>query len=88
MLDKFKKELVNKREIYLRIKVNSSAGKAQVKEVMSDNTVKIDVAKPPIRGKANQELVKFLAREFKVSKENVKIISGARERIKLIRINK
>ncbi len=54
---------------------------------MEDNTVKIDVAARPVKGKANKELIKFLAKEFDVMEENVIIISGAGEKTKLIKVS-
>ena len=86
MLDKLKQQLNNKGEVYLRIKVRPGAAKTAIKEIMEDETIKIDVAALPIKGKANQELIKFLADEFAVLKNNVKIISGTGKRVKLIKI--
>jgi len=94
MLSNFKKQLDKKGEVYLRIKVRTGAGETAVRNILEDasagstrvETIKMDIAAPPIKGKANQELIKFLAREFEVSGKNVKIISGAGERLKLIKI--
>ena len=88
MLLNLKKFLKNKNELYLRVKVRPGSAKNTVKEIMADETIKIDISAPPVKGKANQELIKFLAREFKIDKNNVKIISGAGERVKLIKIQK
>ncbi|MBA3047493.1 DUF167 domain-containing protein [Patescibacteria group bacterium] len=82
----FKKQLKNKKEVYLRVKARPNSAKSEIGELMSDETVKINIAALPVKGKANQELIKFLAREFEVDKNNIKIISGARERIKLVKI--
>jgi len=85
-------ELINKidkeGETYLRIKVRPNASRNEVREEMGDGTWKINIAAVAERGKANEELIKFLAKEFKLRKENVKIISGAGEHIKLIKIIK
>lgn len=86
MIAKFKKQFHEKGEIYLRVKVRAGAGETAVREILEDETIKIDIAAPPVKGKANQELMKFLAREFEVSGKNVKIISGAGERVKLIKV--
>ena len=80
-LSEFKRQLRRAGEIYLRIKVRPQATATKVKDLMSDQTIKIDVAAPPVKGKANAELIKFLAQEFAVTKENIKIISGAGERV-------
>jgi len=86
MFSKLKKLYLEKGEVYLRVKVRPNAAKTRVKEIMADETVKIDLAAAPVRGKANQELIKFLAGQFAVVVSNVKLISGAGERVKLVKI--
>ncbi len=86
MLELYKRQLKNRGELYLRVKVRPGAVRTTVIKVMDDETIKIDIAAPPIKGKANQELIKFLAKEFDILKNNVKIVSGAGERVKLIKI--
>lgn len=88
MLDNFKKQFKAKGEIYLKIKVRPGAGASAVKEVMEDGVIKIDIAAPAVKGKANAELVIFLAKEFGVLKNNVKIISGAGDKLKLVKVVK
>lgn len=55
--------------------------------VMDDETVKIRIAAPPEKGKANKELIKFLSKELSVSKEQITIISGKTEPVKLVKIS-
>lgn len=86
MLSKFKEQLNKKGEVYLKIKVRPGKSKTSVKDVMDDEAVKIDVAAAPEKGKANQELIKFMAKEFEISRKNVIIISGAKEKVKLVKI--
>ena len=86
MLNDFKKNLKNNKEVYLRVKARPGAGKTEIKGVLDDETIKINISALPVKGKANKELVNFLAKEFDVLKNNVKIISGAGERIKLVKI--
>ena len=82
-------EKLNKKgEIYLTIKVRPGAPKTELKEILANETLKIDVSQPPEKNKANQELIKFLAKNFSVSKNNVKIISGQNEKTKLIKVIK
>ena len=88
MLREYKKQLAGKNELYLRIKVNPGSPKTLVKAILDDETIKIDVAVMPIKGEANRELIKFLAKEFAVNANNVKIINGKASRIKLIKIVK
>ena len=72
----------------MRLKVLPGASKTKIREIMEDETIKIDVAAVPEKGKANKELIKYLAKEFGVNKENIKILSGISRRIKLIKIVK
>ncbi|MFH0951170.1 MAG: DUF167 domain-containing protein [bacterium] len=88
MLSALKKILDRDGELYLRIKVRANASQTAIKQIMINQTVKIDVAAPPVRGQANQELMKYLAKEFAISKNNVKLIAGAGEPIKLIKLVK
>lgn len=50
------------------------------------DAVKIRIQAPPVEGKANAELVAFLAKAFGVSKRAIEIISGELNRHKRVRI--
>ncbi len=93
MLNKYKKELEEGKEVYLRIKVFPGSNKTIIKEIKTDNienknveTLVVDVKSSAEKNKANQDLLKFLAKEFGVLEKNISIISGASSRIKLIKI--
>ncbi len=89
MLISYKNQLKEKGEVYLRVKVKPNAAINKITKLLSDKdhqTIKIDIAAPPVRGKANQELITLIAREFSINKNNIKIISGAGERLKLVKI--
>lgn len=88
MLLEIKNKLKEKGEVYLRVKARPGASKNEIKEIMADGSIKIDISAPPVGGKANKELIKFLSQEFVVPKDNIKIISGAGDKIKLIKIVK
>ena len=81
-------QLNNKGEAYLAIKVVPSSARTEFREIMADGTYKIAIAAAPEKGKANTELIKFLAKEFVVFKSRLVIISGAGERTKLVKITK
>ena len=87
MLDEFKKKLGKDGALYLKIKVRPGAAETKVKEIMADGTIKIDIAAPAEKGKANLELIKFLAGEFSINVDRVGIVSGAGEKTKLIKIS-
>ncbi|WP_299197404.1 DUF167 domain-containing protein [uncultured Amphritea sp.] len=54
---------------------------------LHDDSVKIRITAPPIEGKANAHLVKFLAKQFGVAKSSVTILSGELGRQKRVRID-
>jgi len=88
MLEKFKQQLAEKKEVYLRVKVSPGAPLTCLKQIMADETLKIAVAAPAQKGKANAELIKFLRVEFDVDKDNIKILVGAGDPLKLVKIIK
>lgn len=71
---------------YLRVKVLPKSPKNEVVDIMDDDTVKIRIKAVPEKGKANKELVRFLAKELDLPKERVQIISGKNDPLKLIKI--
>lgn len=62
--------------------------KTEAKEILGDGTIKVDVGATPTKGRANKELLKFLAREFGVIQKKISILSGHGAKIKLIKILK
>ena len=54
----------------------------------SSAILKIKIAAPPEKGKANIALIAFLSETFKVPKKNVTIISGQTAVLKTIEIKK
>ena len=73
--------------LHLRIKVIPRAGVTKVRGRMADNTVKIALRAPPTEGRANAELLKFLAEEFGTHHSSISILSGISSRKKLIAID-
>lgn len=75
---------------YLRIKVIPKSSKSEIVEIMKDGegeeTIKIRIKAVPEKGKANEELIKFLSKELKLPRENFKILSGKTEQLKLIKV--
>ncbi len=61
--------------------------KAKKNEVVGveGGVLKVRIAAPPVRGKANEALVEFLAQALGVKKRQVEIASGQRVRNKTVR---
>ncbi len=88
MLKELIKKLNKEGEVYFKTKVNPGSIKTEIKSIMDDGSFKINVKAIPEKGKANIELIKFLSKEFEISKNNVKVISGVSDHRKLIKITK
>ena len=86
MLTDLKQKLLDKGEVRLLIRVTTNADKTLWRGQMADGAFKVAIAAVPEKGKANLELIKFLAQEFNVLKDQVVITSGASDHAKLIRI--
>ena len=49
-----------------------------------DGSLKVKVAAPPEKGKANKELTEFLAKTFDLNKSNVTVVAGRHSRDKQV----
>ena len=70
----------------IAIRVTPRAKKSQIVSILSDSTIKIKLAAPPVEGKANEELIRFLAKVFKVRKSELEIVAGKTGRDKLVTV--
>jgi uncharacterized protein (TIGR00251 family) len=68
----------------LRVKVIPRSAKTEIVGPMADGTLKIKIAAPPEKGKANEELIRFLAAHYGVKK--VEILSGHTAALKIVRL--
>ncbi len=65
------------------VKVIPRASKNEVLKI-SDGEYKVKVTAPPVGGKANDMLLKILAKHFNVAKSSLQIIGGKSTRKKII----
>lgn len=73
--------------LVLVLKITPKAPQTAWAGALDDGTIKVRVAAPPEKGKANDELVRFLARQLNVPPANVEILSGATARRKQVRVS-
>jgi len=74
---------------FLNIKVKAAAKNNAIKEfIVIDNVpyLKISIKSLPERGKANEEIVNYLAQEWKLSRSNLEIAKGHTNTLKTILI--
>lgn len=74
--------------IILRVRLTPNSSCCKVNGVFvdpnGDEWLKVSVISVPEKGKANQELIKFLASKLKISKSDLQIIGGELDRYKKI----
>jgi len=75
---------VNDEKVSIRIKAQPSASKNEFCEIYGDDAIKIRIKAPAVEGAANKELVKFLAKSFKVSKSDILFKTGQNSKIKIV----
>jgi len=69
--------------VQIQVKPNS---RASLLEQNEDGTWLAQIKSPPVDGKANEELIGLVAKQFGCRKAEVSIKSGGSSRIKLIQI--
>ncbi|WP_293647216.1 DUF167 family protein [Thiolapillus sp.] len=72
-------------DLLLFLKIQPRAGKDAFGEIMEDSR-KLRIKAPPVDGKANAYLIKYLAKTFRVTRKQVIIESGLGSKHKRIRI--
>ncbi len=72
-----------KGELLLALHIQPGSAKARVAGLYGER-LKIAVAAPPVAGKANKDVVKFLAKVFAVPVKNIAVIRGQTSRQKTV----
>jgi len=73
-------------DIILKVYLQPKSSKNEMVGPYRDG-IKVKVTAPPIEGKANEALIRFLAKEFRISPSCIEIIRGHRSREKTLRIS-
>jgi hypothetical protein len=73
------------KEAKIRVKVTPGASKNQIVG-FEDGFVRIKVAAPPVKGKANKALRDYLAKRLRIKKGDIEIASGEHSRVKTVSI--
>ncbi len=71
--------------ILLTLHVQPGAKRSEVSGLHGD-ALKIRLAAPPIEGRANEALLRFIAELFEVPLRNVELLRGAQSRHKMVKI--
>jgi len=73
--------------IFLCVRVVPRAAQDGIAGVMGGEALKIRIQAPPVEGKANAYLVKFLSKQWDIPRSNIEILSGETGRNKRLRIS-
>lgn len=71
--------------VRFRVHVQPRASKTEIAGIHG-TALKVRLHSPPVDGAANEELIKFLAKQLHVAKRSVRIVSGQSSRGKLLEI--
>ena len=71
-------------KVSIRIKAQPAASKNEFCEIYGEDAIKIRIKAPAVEGAANKELIKFLAKSFKVSKSDILFKTGQNSKIKIV----
>jgi len=72
-------------QVTLRIKAQPAASKNAFAGLYGEDAIKVTIKAPAVEGAANKELIKFLAKRFKIAKSNILIKSGEQSKIKVLK---
>lgn len=73
----------------LRVRLQPNSSSCQIKDVFcapDGDYLKISICAAPEKGKANKELIDFLAKKLKIAKSSFEIVSGELDKYKKISI--
>ena len=70
----------------IAVRVIPRAKRNKIVGLLEDDTLKVRLTAPPVDGKANMALIKFLSDAFGIQKSDIEILSGETSRTKLIRL--
>jgi len=73
-------------DVILKVYLQPKSSKNEVVGPYRDG-IKVKVTAPPVEGKANEALIRFLAKGFGISPSCIEIIKGLHSREKTLRIS-
>ncbi|WP_457577044.1 DUF167 domain-containing protein [Desulfomarina sp.] len=71
--------------LLLRLHIQPRASRTKIIGIY-DGTLKMTVCAPPVEGRANREIVKFLAKKLKITRSDVRVKSGMQSRRKSVEL--
>jgi len=75
-----------KRGAALTVRVTPRASRTSFGGVLEDGTVRVRISAPPLEGRANAALVKFIAKVLGVNRSKIEIVAGEKGLDKILSI--
>lgn len=75
-------------ELVIKIKVNPKAKKNEISSEIVGARLKVSLVAAPENNKANEALLKFLAKKLGLRRYQVEIIAGHKDRLKTIKLRR
>jgi len=73
-----------KRGAAIAVRVIPRSSNNKICEILSDGSIRIKIKSPPVDGKANDTLIKFLSDAFKIPKTRIEITGGLFSKNKIV----
>lgn len=73
-------------DLILRLRIQPKASRDAFIAPYGDNHYKVTISSPPIGGKANEQLIRFLSKQFGLPRSRISLESGERSRSKSLRL--
>ncbi len=70
----------------VRIRVFVKPGSNETKLVAEEDELVFYTEEPPVAGRANASLIRFIARAIRISPSKITIVRGLRDRLKIVEI--
>ncbi len=70
----------------LTVRVIPRASRDELAGIMDDGTLRVRLTAPPVDNKANEALIRFLARLLEVPRRKIEIVAGHTQRNKLVAV--
>ena len=68
----------------MKLRVSPGAKSTEIKGLYGEGALRLSVAAPPVEGRANAEVVRYLARLLGAPRSRVAVVKGASSRDKLV----
>jgi uncharacterized protein (TIGR00251 family) len=69
----------------IKVRLTPRGGRDRI-EGWDGDVLRVRVAAPPVDGKANEAMLRLLAKALGVAASNVRLVSGAQSRVKVVEV--